>query len=170
MCQSGGWGRGCGHTSSCPLPHPQKPLWLFCALWCRPGTIGKRWHSQSSVASGSLAIQTMEFSHWNVLSFLNSPIELCLSICSAFLDTDPNLTFLCGLWLLLLFLCYLVGIPSLSTFWKTKAFQKVRNAGEARNSDSLLFLSLSPYFKRSLVGSERQLRWEVWVEDGVASF
>ncbi|XP_070352192.1 spermatogenesis-associated protein 31D1-like [Equus asinus] len=60
------------------------------------------------------------------------PIELCLSICSAFLDTDPNLTFLCGLWLLLLFLCYLVGIPSLSTFWKTKAFQKRKGTAKRR--------------------------------------
>ncbi|XP_070446970.1 spermatogenesis-associated protein 31D4-like [Equus przewalskii] len=74
----------------------------------------------------------MEFSHWNVLSFLNSLIELCLRVCSAFLDTDPNLTFLCGLWLLLLFLCYLVGIPSLPTFWKTKAFQKRKGTAKRR--------------------------------------
>ncbi|KAF5912683.1 hypothetical protein HPG69_007672 [Diceros bicornis minor] len=66
----------------------------------------------------------MEFSQWNVLSFLNSLMECCLSFDSTFLDTDPNLTFLCGLGLLLLFLCYLVGIPTLPTFQKTKAFQK----------------------------------------------
>ncbi|XP_023490771.1 spermatogenesis-associated protein 31D1-like isoform X1 [Equus przewalskii] len=80
----------------------------------------------------------MEFSHWNVLSFLNSPIELCLSVCSAFLDTDPNLTFLCGLWLLLLFLCYLVWIPSLPTFWKTKDFQKRQGTAKRRRKGGTL--------------------------------
>ncbi|KAF5912692.1 hypothetical protein HPG69_007682 [Diceros bicornis minor] len=66
----------------------------------------------------------MQFNQWNVLSFLNSPFESCLSFGSMFLNTDPNLTFLCGLGLLLLFLCYLVGIPTLPTFWKTKVFQE----------------------------------------------
>nr|XP_044612834.1 spermatogenesis-associated protein 31D1-like [Equus asinus] len=70
----------------------------------------------------------MEFSQWNVLSFLNCPFELCLNCGSALLDTDPNLTILW--WLLLLLLCYLVGIPSLPTFWKAKDFQK--HQGRAR--------------------------------------
>ncbi|XP_008536730.1 spermatogenesis-associated protein 31D1-like [Equus przewalskii] len=77
----------------------------------------------------------MEFSHWNVLSFLNSPIESCLSF--GFLDTHPNLTFLCGLCLLLLFLCYLVGIPSLRTFWKTKDFQKHQGRARRRKGGTL---------------------------------
>lgn len=135
------------HPLHVPSPTLWNPLWLFSALWCRPGIIGKCGHSQSSVASGSLAIQKMEFSQWNVLSFLNSHIELFLSICSTFLDSDHNLTIVCGLWLLLLFLCFLVGIPSLPTFWKTKIYQKVRIPGQATNRDFLLlFPFLVPHF------------------------
>ncbi|XP_058421629.1 spermatogenesis-associated protein 31D3-like [Diceros bicornis minor] len=74
----------------------------------------------------------MEFSQWNVLSFLNSPIEVCPSVCSTFLDTDPNLTIVCGLWLLLLFLCLLVGIPSAPTCWETKVFQKRQGRAKRR--------------------------------------
>ncbi|XP_070104535.1 spermatogenesis-associated protein 31D4-like isoform X1 [Equus caballus] len=74
----------------------------------------------------------MEFSQWNVLSFLNSHIELFLSICSTFLDSDHNLTIVCGLCLLLLFLCFLVGIPSLPTFWKTKIYQKRQGRAKRR--------------------------------------
>ncbi|XP_058421283.1 spermatogenesis-associated protein 31D4-like [Diceros bicornis minor] len=74
----------------------------------------------------------MQFNQWNVLSFLNSPFESCLSFGSMFLNTDPNLTFLCGLGLLLLFLCYLVGIPTLPTFWKTKVFQERQGRAKRR--------------------------------------
>ncbi|XP_058421563.1 spermatogenesis-associated protein 31D4-like [Diceros bicornis minor] len=74
----------------------------------------------------------MEFSQWNVLSFLNSPIESCLSFGSTFLDTDSNLTFLCGLGLLILFLCCLVGIPTLPNFWKTKDSKKRQGRAKRR--------------------------------------
>ncbi|XP_032255457.1 spermatogenesis-associated protein 31D4-like [Phoca vitulina] len=65
----------------------------------------------------------MEFKNWNVLSVLNTYTEPCLSFSSTWLETDPNFTFLCGLGLLLLFLCYLMlPFPT----WKTKPTQKGR--------------------------------------------
>ncbi|XP_030880992.1 spermatogenesis-associated protein 31D3-like [Leptonychotes weddellii] len=66
----------------------------------------------------------MEFKNWNVLSFLNTYTEPCLSFSSTWLEIDSNFTFLCGLGLLLLFLCYrMLPFPT----WKTKPTQKVRN-------------------------------------------
>ncbi|XP_042099245.2 spermatogenesis-associated protein 31D4-like isoform X1 [Ovis aries] len=66
----------------------------------------------------------MEFRKWNVLSFLNSPTDPCLSFGSTSLDIDSDLILLCGLGLFLLFLWYLVGFPCLPTFCKIKGIQK----------------------------------------------
>ncbi|KAB1279892.1 Spermatogenesis-associated protein 31D1 [Camelus dromedarius] len=74
----------------------------------------------------------MEFRKWNVLSFLNSPTDPCLSFGSTSLDIDPDLTILCGLGLLLLFLCYLVGFPSLPAFCKTKDIRKRQGRAKRR--------------------------------------
>ncbi|XP_032162397.1 spermatogenesis-associated protein 31D3-like [Mustela erminea] len=78
----------------------------------------------------------MKFKHWNVLSFLNSNTKPCLSFGSTCLETDPNLTFLCGLGLLLLFLCYLVGIPFPA--WKTKTTQKHQGRAKRRRKGGTL--------------------------------
>lgn len=82
----------------------RNPLWLFHALWCRPGFIVKSGHPQCSVASGSRAIQTME----NILCFLNSYTETGLSPDSHYLDIDPNFICLSGLGLFILYLFYMV--------------------------------------------------------------
>ncbi|XP_047554834.1 spermatogenesis-associated protein 31D1-like [Lutra lutra] len=78
----------------------------------------------------------MEFKHWNVLSFLNSDTKPCLSFGSTCLETDPNFAFLCGLGLLLLFLCYLVGIPFPT--WKTKTTQKRQGRAKRRRKGGTL--------------------------------
>ena len=105
---------------NCHLPHPQK---LFVTMLCDV-SLG-RINIQRVHSIGCLVIQTMEFKHWNVLSLLNSDTKPCLGFGSTCLETDPNFTFLCGLGLLLLFLCYLVGIPIPTR--KTTTTQKVRN-------------------------------------------
>ncbi|XP_012906092.1 spermatogenesis-associated protein 31D3-like isoform X1 [Mustela putorius furo] len=78
----------------------------------------------------------MKFKHWNVLSFLNSNTKPCLSFGSTCLETDPNFTFLCGLGLLLLFLCYLVGIPFPT--WKTKTTQKHQGRAKRKRKGGTL--------------------------------
>ncbi|XP_015328024.2 spermatogenesis-associated protein 31D4 [Bos taurus] len=74
----------------------------------------------------------MEFRKWNVLSFLNSPTDPCLSFGSTSLDIDSDLIFLCGLGLFLLFLWYLVGFPCLPTFCKIKRIQKCQSRTRRR--------------------------------------
>ncbi|XP_037350334.1 spermatogenesis-associated protein 31D1-like [Talpa occidentalis] len=67
----------------------------------------------------------MEISKWDALSFLKCHIdESRLSFGSISLDIDPDLICLCGYCLVFLFLCYLVGIPSLFTGWKTTERRK----------------------------------------------
>ncbi|XP_044926334.1 spermatogenesis-associated protein 31D3-like [Mustela putorius furo] len=78
----------------------------------------------------------MKFQHWNVLSFLNSDTKPCLSSGSTCLEIDPNFTFLCSLGLLLLFLCYLVGIPFLN--WKSKTTQKHQDRAKRRRKGGTL--------------------------------
>ncbi|XP_064435520.1 spermatogenesis-associated protein 31D4-like isoform X2 [Mirounga angustirostris] len=77
----------------------------------------------------------MEFKNWNVLSFLNTYTEPCLSFSSTWLEIDPNFTFLCGLGLLLLFLCYLMlPFPT----WKTKPTQKRQGRAKRRRKGGTL--------------------------------
>ncbi|XP_037350330.1 spermatogenesis-associated protein 31D3-like [Talpa occidentalis] len=66
----------------------------------------------------------MEFRKWDVLSFLKCHTESWLSFRSTSLDIDPDIIYLCGYCLVFLFLCYLVGIPSLFTGWKTTDSRK----------------------------------------------
>ncbi|KAB0358933.1 hypothetical protein FD754_003089 [Muntiacus muntjak] len=80
----------------------------------------------------------MEFRKWNVLSFLNSPTDPCLSFGSTSLDIDSDLLFLCGLGLLLLFLWYLVGLPCLPTFCKIKGIQKHQGRTRRRRKGGTL--------------------------------
>nr|XP_010951439.1 spermatogenesis-associated protein 31D4-like isoform X1 [Camelus bactrianus]XP_045371122.1 spermatogenesis-associated protein 31D4-like isoform X1 [Camelus bactrianus]XP_045371123.1 spermatogenesis-associated protein 31D4-like isoform X1 [Camelus bactrianus]XP_045371124.1 spermatogenesis-associated protein 31D4-like isoform X1 [Camelus bactrianus]XP_045371125.1 spermatogenesis-associated protein 31D4-like isoform X1 [Camelus bactrianus] len=61
-----------------------------------------------------------------------NPTDPCLSFGSTSLDIDPDLTILCGLGLLLLFLCYLVGFPSLPAFCKTKDIRKRQGRAKRR--------------------------------------
>uniref|UniRef100_A0A8D0UUS4 Uncharacterized protein n=1 Tax=Sus scrofa TaxID=9823 RepID=A0A8D0UUS4_PIG len=56
----------------------------------------------------------------------------CLSFGSTSLDIDPNLTVVCGLGLLLLFLWYLVGFPCLPTSCKTKDIRKRQGRAKRR--------------------------------------
>lgn len=79
-------------------------LWLINGLWCTLGNKVKGLHTQSSVASSSMVIQIIEFTEWNVFLFLNSFIDICLSFGSR--SFQVILTCLCGLWWLLVFLCY----------------------------------------------------------------
>ncbi|XP_058999256.1 spermatogenesis-associated protein 31D1-like [Mustela lutreola] len=78
----------------------------------------------------------MDFQHWNVLSFMNSDTKPCLSSGSTCWEMDPNFTFLCGLGLLLLFLCYLVGIPFPN--WKIKTTQKHQGRAKRRRKGGTL--------------------------------
>ena len=122
----GGGGAVDAFSSCCPLPHSQKPFVTLEFSVTQAWGLVKWLHSQRAVISGSLVIQTMEFRKWNVLSFLSSPTDPCLSFGSTYLDIDSDLLFLCVLGLLLLFLWYLVGLPCLPTFCKIKGIQKVR--------------------------------------------
>ncbi|KAF0871958.1 S31D1 protein, partial [Crocuta crocuta] len=67
---------------------------------------------------------------------------LCFS--STCWETDPNFTILCGLGLLLLFLCYLIEIPFPT--WNMKSIQKVRNPGGYLNRHYYCFYFLPPLF------------------------
>ncbi|KAM5260587.1 spermatogenesis-associated protein 31D3-like [Hipposideros larvatus] len=58
--------------------------------------------------------------------------EPCLCFLSTSLNVNPDLAGVCVLWLLLLFLCYLVGIPSLPTAWETKNRQKHQGRAKRR--------------------------------------
>uniref|UniRef100_M3XYG4 Uncharacterized protein n=1 Tax=Mustela putorius furo TaxID=9669 RepID=M3XYG4_MUSPF len=78
----------------------------------------------------------MDFKHWSVLPFLNGDTKPCLSFGSTCLEIDPNITFLCGLGLLLLFLCYLVGIPLPTR--KTKTTQKRQGRAKRRRKGGTL--------------------------------
>ncbi|XP_047587936.1 uncharacterized protein LOC125101578 [Lutra lutra] len=66
----------------------------------------------------------------------SSDTKPCLSFGSTCLETDPNFTFLCGLGLLLLFLCYLVGIPFPTR--KTKTTQKHQGRAKRRRKGGTL--------------------------------
>ncbi|XP_023554943.1 spermatogenesis-associated protein 31D1-like [Octodon degus] len=73
----------------------------------------------------------------NVLSFLNSHTESWLSFGSAFLDTDPNFTFLSAAGLLFLPLCYLLLKPWLPALWRNKDIQKQHLSTKRRRTRSL---------------------------------
>ncbi|XP_032492316.1 spermatogenesis-associated protein 31D1-like isoform X1 [Phocoena sinus] len=74
----------------------------------------------------------MGFREWNVLSFLNSVTDPCLSFDSTSLDICQNLIVLYELVLLLLFLWYLVSLPFSPTFSKTKDIRKRQGRAKRR--------------------------------------
>ena len=117
-------------------PHPQK---LLVTVLCDV-SLGKIYIQQLH-GTGRLVIQTMEFI--SVLSFLNTCAKSCLSFGSTCLQNDPNFTILCGLGLLLLFLCYLMGIPFPP--WKTKPIQG-KETWESSQYRLLWFPFLFPNF------------------------
>ncbi|EPY84050.1 hypothetical protein CB1_000512002 [Camelus ferus] len=84
---------------------------------------------------------------------LFSPTDPCLSFGSTSLDIDPDLTILCGLGLLLLFLCYLVGFPSLPAFCKTKDIRKRQGRAKRRRKGGTS--------KASGQSQEEKERWNI---------
>lgn len=66
----------------------------------------------------------------NIISFVNRYIKIWLDFESAFLDTDPNYIFLCGVGFILLYLWYLILKPFLPPPWKNQDIKKVRMYGE----------------------------------------
>ncbi|KAM5329717.1 spermatogenesis-associated protein 31D1-like [Glossophaga mutica] len=63
---------------------------------------------------------------------LNSLQDLYLSFFPEPVDKTRNLTYICVLWLLLLFFCFLVGIPSTPTCWENEHTQKHRGRAKRR--------------------------------------
>lgn len=150
---AGGWVRGCGYTllKVCSSPH-SKMLWNSSML-CDAGLVMK----------SNVCILKFSFLRWlcdseneihKIGKFSYFWIALLNSVwffCSTLLNIDPNFTCMYSMWLFLLLQWYVVGIPSSSTFWKTKYSQKVRNFSKAQQRFFTVVSFSSPTFTYEFV-------------------